>query len=140
MAGEHRWLRSGKTLGKVVILASVALAGEVLAKPEMNEKQKCKAAIASYFELDGREINSRISIVEQRKSGGYILAFKKSQQRTFKYLCRTDGNRIVWGDAQEMFGTMEMTYRMTANSNVEVSYVDDTTLKKNTLKYRLSDL
>lgn len=140
MAGRPNWLHSGKLVGKVTILAAVALAGEALAKPEINEKQKCKAAIASYFELDGREINHRISIVEQNKSGGYIVAFKKSQQITFRYLCRTDGNRIIWGDAQEMFGTMEMTYRMAANGIVEVSYVDDTTMKKNTLKYRLGDL
>lgn len=140
MTGKRNWLHSAKPLGKVIILAAAALTGDALAKPDMNEKQKCKAAIASYFELGGDEIGSRVSIVEPRKNGGYTVAFKKSQQLTFKYLCRIDGSRIIWGDAQEMFGTIEMSYRVATNGIVEVSYVDDTTMKKNIVKYRLSDL
>lgn len=70
--------RKGIRLGKMVVLAFAALSGSALAKPVMDDKQKCKAAIASYFELSGREVNARISVSEQRKSGDYLVTFKKS--------------------------------------------------------------
>lgn len=132
--------RKGIRLGKMVVLAFAALSGSALAKPVMDDKQKCKAAIASYFELSGREVNARISVSEQRKSGDYLVTFKKCRQLTFSYLCRTSGNRIVWGDAQEKFGTMEMSYRLVESGGIDVSYVDDETMKKNTVSYQLSDL
>lgn len=35
---------------------------------------------------------------------------------------------------------MEMSYRLVESGGIDVSYVDDETMKKNTVSYQLSDL
>lgn len=87
--------RKGIRLGKMVVLAFAALSGSALAKPVMDDKQKCKAAIASYFELSGREVNARISVSEQRKSGDYLVTFKKSSLRSA--ICVVPAEIVLFG-------------------------------------------